>query len=74
MSYRGEGGAGRTRRRDTRRDHHHAHHHHHHRSHGRVRTSYFATFELKSGERMEFGHYGKDYGLLVEGDEGELTY
>jgi hypothetical protein len=50
------------------------HHHHHHHSHGRVRTSYFVTFELKSGERMEFGLYGKDYGLLVEGDEGKLTY
>ena len=51
-----------------------AHHHHHHHSHGQVKTSYFVTFELKSGERMEFSLYGKDYGLLVEGDEGELTY
>jgi hypothetical protein len=41
---------------------------------GRVRTSYFVTFELKTGERMEFGLYGQDYGLLVEGDQGELTY
>jgi hypothetical protein len=41
---------------------------------GRVRTSYFATFELKSGERMDFHLYGRDYGLLVEGDEGVLTY
>ena len=30
--------------------------------------------ELKGGERMEFGLYGKDFGLLVEGDEGVLTY
>src|SRR4051812_12888390 len=45
-------------------------HHHHHR----VRTSYYVTFELKSGERMEFGLDGSDFGLLVEGDEGELTF
>src|SRR3954453_2952679 len=37
-----------------------------------VRTSYFVTFELKSGERMEFDLYGQEYGLLGEGDEGLL--
>jgi hypothetical protein len=47
---------------------------HQHHPHGRVSTSYYATFELKSGDRIEFGLYSKDYGLLVEGDEGELTY
>jgi hypothetical protein len=45
-----------------------------HHSHRRVSTNYFVTFELKSGDRMEFNLYGKDYGLLVEGDEGTLTY
>jgi hypothetical protein len=41
---------------------------------GRVRTLYFATFELKTGDRLEFELHGRDYGLLVEGDEGMLTY
>lgn len=44
--------------------------------HGRhhVSTRYFVTFEMKTGERAEFALYGKDYGLLVEGDCGELTF
>ena len=41
---------------------------------GHVSTSYFATFELGSGERLEFPLYGKGFGLLAEGDEGTLTY
>lgn len=43
-------------------------------SHGRASTYYFATFELKSGERLEFSLSGREYGLLVGGDEGTLTY
>ena len=46
----------------------------HSHSHGRIRTHYFATFELKSGERAEFGISGSEYGLLVEGDQGMLAY
>src|SRR4051794_24719708 len=46
----------------------------HHHSRGRVRTSYFATFELEAGARLEFELYGRDYGLLVERDDGELTF
>ena len=41
---------------------------------GQVSTSYFATFELGSGERLEFSMSGKGYGLLAEGDAGTLTY
>jgi hypothetical protein len=41
---------------------------------GSVSTDYYATFELETGERMEFSLYGKDYGMLAEGDEGALTY
>jgi hypothetical protein len=55
--------------------HHHADHHH---THGSTSTStstqYYATFELENGERMEFQLPGKEAGLLLEGDEGELTY
>lgn len=51
--------------------HHHAgeHHHHHHTS-----TSYYLTFEVASGDRMEFHVESHDYGLLVEGDRGQLTF
>jgi hypothetical protein len=41
---------------------------------GHVSTSYFATFELASRERLEFSLDGKGFGLLAEGDEGTLTY
>lgn len=36
-------------------------------------TSYYATFELPSGERREVRVSGTEYGLLAEGDQGELT-
>jgi hypothetical protein len=39
---------------------------------GRIQTRYFATFENGAGERVEFAVSGPQYGLLVEGDEGEL--
>ena len=37
-------------------------------------TTYFVTFEVKSGDRMELSIAGAEYGLLVEGDVGELTF
>lgn len=37
-------------------------------------TTYYATFELDGGERMEFRLRGSDYGLLVEGDAGTLSF
>ena len=37
-------------------------------------TSYYATFEVESGDRIEFHISGKDYGILVEGDIGKLTF
>ena len=45
-----------------------------HNTAGQVWTTYFVTFEMKSGERVEFGLDGRDYGLLAEGDEGTLDY
>lgn len=42
---------------------------HHSRS-----TYYYVTFETEHGERMELRVSGRMYGLLVEGDEGRLTY
>ena len=37
-------------------------------------TKYFATFQFESGDRLELGVYDTEYGLLVEGDEGVLTF
>ena len=53
-----------------------SHHHHHHDSHMHVSTSttYYATFQVESGSRMEFAVSGQEYGLLVEGDRGNLTF
>mgnify|MGYP003305936539 CR=1 FL=1 len=38
------------------------------------RTNYFVTFEVESGDRMELELQGHEYGLLVEGDKGKLTF
>ena len=48
---------------------HSAKHHHSHTS-----TSYYVTFQLGSGDRMELHIPGTEYGLLVEGDRGELSF
>ena len=45
------------------------HHHHHHTS-----TSYYVTFQVESGDRMELHVAGTEYGLLIEGDTGNLTF
>ena len=37
-------------------------------------SKYFATFEFESGDRLELPVEGSDYGLLVEGDSGKLTF
>ena len=37
-------------------------------------TSYYATFEVESGDRMEFHVDGSEYGMLAEGDEGKLSF
>lgn len=37
-------------------------------------TSYFVTFELEDGHRMELPIKAQQYGLLAEGDVGDLTY
>src|SRR3954453_817200 len=35
-------------------------------------TWYYVTFQVESGDRMEFSVNGRDYGLLAEGDIGGL--
>ena len=37
-------------------------------------TSYYVTFQVESGDRMEFEVDGSDYGLLVQGDIGKLNF
>lgn len=43
-------------------------------SNNRGITSYYVTFERPNGERLELKVNGYDYGQLVEGDRGMLTY
>ena len=37
-------------------------------------TSYYVTFQFESGDRMELHVRGDEYGLLVEGDCGKLSF
>ena len=48
---------------------HHRHNHHTHHS-----TSYYATFQVDSGDRMELQMSGQEYGMLAEGDVGNLSF
>lgn len=43
---------------------------HHHAS----RTTYYVTFQVDSGDRMELNIPTNEYGFLVEQDSGELTF
>ncbi|MGF9713218.1 DUF2500 domain-containing protein [Paenibacillus sp. JMULE4] len=42
--------------------------------HTSAHTSYYVTFEFDQGERREFHVRPGDYGLLAEGDQGQLSY
>ena len=56
---------------------HHNQVHHGHAApthHTSTSTTYFATFEVESGDRMELKVPEKEYGMLVEGDIGKLTF
>ena len=53
--------------------------HHHHTGdnvamHTSTSTMYYATFQFDSGDRLELHVPGREYGMLVEGDAGELTF
>ena len=49
-------------------------HHHHQDSMGHTSTAYYATFQVESGDRMELSVSGSEYGMLAEGDQGNLTF
>ncbi|WP_145035730.1 DUF2500 domain-containing protein [Paenibacillus sp. Y412MC10] len=40
----------------------------------RTRTTYYLTFEVESGDRMEFAVNGEEFGMCAEGDEGLLRF
>ena len=42
--------------------------------HASAYTSYYATFEVESGDRMELSIPINEFGLLIEGDNGILTF
>lgn len=42
--------------------------------HTHTSSYYYVTFEVKSHDRLEFAINGREYGMLAEGDIGELTF
>jgi hypothetical protein len=50
------------------------HHHHTGDTHHMSTTTYYATFEVHSGDRLEFEIRDTEYGQLAEGDRGTLTF
>ena len=55
---------------------HTSHHHHNHNGHMHTSssTSYYVTFEVQSGDRMELKVSRSEFGSLVEGDVGMLSF
>ena len=56
---------------------HHAHGSHHGgmgMGHTATHTSYYVTFQVESGDRMEFSVSGPEYGMMAEGDRGSLSF
>ncbi len=45
-----------------------------HDFHSSTFTTYYVTFQVESGDRMELSVDGREYGMLAEGDEGKLTF
>lgn len=54
--------------------HRHNHHNNMAMSHTTSSSRYFVTFEVESGDRMEFLVEPHEYGMLAEGDTGRLTF
>jgi len=54
--------------------------HHHHANagnsgfHSSSSTTYYVTFQMESGDRMEMHVSGSEFGMLVEGDRGKLSF
>ena len=56
----------------TKRTHTSAHNGVNHATH--TSASYYTTFQVESGDRMEFRISGTEYGMLREGDKGKLRF
>ncbi|MBR3448463.1 MAG: DUF2500 domain-containing protein [Oscillospiraceae bacterium] len=41
---------------------------------GTTSTTHYVTFEAPDGSRLELKVLGSEYGMLAEGDQGELTF
>ena len=54
--------------------HHHHHHGTDHMGHTSTSTTYYVTFQVESGDRMELHMACHHFGLLVEGARGLLTF
>ncbi|WP_302626378.1 DUF2500 domain-containing protein [uncultured Eubacterium sp.] len=37
-------------------------------------TMYYVTFQVDSGDRIELNLNGNEYGMLIEGDKGKLSF
>ncbi len=48
--------------------------HSHSNGHTHRYTRYYVTFGLESGERIELQLKGSQFGVILEGDEGTLSY
>ena len=56
-----------------------SHHHHHNHNgtgmdHTTHSTTYYVTFQVESGDRMELHVTGHQFGMLIEGDRGMLSF
>ena len=49
-------------------------HHHNHGTGVHYSTTYYVTFQVESGDRMELRMAGHEFGFLIEGDRGNLTF
>ena len=48
---------------------------HHSQNHASTTTTtYYVTFQVESGDRMELKMNGYEYGMLIEGDKGRLSF
>ncbi len=50
------------------------HHNHDNNMHHSSSTYYYVTFEVESGDRIELRVPNQEFGMLVEGDIGKLTF
>ena len=48
--------------------------HRRHDGHTHHSTRYYVTFQVESGDRMELQLQGHEFGLILEGDRGNLSF